>query len=162
MDGIVIGLMGTVSGILVGTVVGAKWVGRQYDFHCEKIEKNADKFSDYYSVVLQWIKCHQAGKTLKTYFEKNNYKRIAIYGMNDIAYTMISELKGTGINVDYCIDRNADNLFLEMKCFRPDEELPVVDVCVIALPELTKEISAVLNSRLCCPAVSIEDVVWEI
>lgn len=162
MNQIFIGFAGFFCAIGIGALLGAKWVGRQYDIHCERIEKTADKFSDYYSVMLQWVKLHQNGKELKTYFEKNGYRRIAIYGMNDIAYAMISELKGSGICVDYCIDRNADNLFLEMKSFRPDEELPDVDVCVVALPELIKEISKMLGLKLRCPVVSVEDVVWEI
>ena len=162
MNQMVIGIAGLLCAIGIGAVLGAKWVGRQYDIHCEKIEKTADKFSDYYSVMLQWVKLHQDGKELKSYFEKNGYRRIAVYGMNDIAYAMIYELKGSGICVDYCIDRNADNLFLEMKSFRPDEELPDVDVCVVALPELIKEISKILRPKLRCPIVSVEDVVWEI
>ncbi|SEF67932.1 hypothetical protein SAMN02910276_00825 [Butyrivibrio sp. Su6] len=156
----VAGMFGIAVGFCFGVIFGSKWVGKQYDLHCEKIEKNGDKFSDYYQVCLQWVKVHQAGKKLDDYFNKKGYRHIAVYGMNDIAHAIISELKDSGVEVDYGIDRNADNLFLEMECYRPDADLPTTDVCVIALPELYKEIYESLNEKLTCPIVSIEDVVW--
>lgn len=154
------GFMGIIIGGVVGAILGAKWVGRQYDLHCEKIERTSDKFSDTCSVLTKWIKIHQSGKKLDSYFEKYGYKKISIYGMNEMAYALISELKDSDVSVDYCIDRNADNLFLEIKCLKPDEKLPEVDLCVIALPELFEEISKSLSNNLQSPMVSIEDVVW--
>ena len=156
----VAGMFGIAVGFCFGVILGSKWIGKQYDLHCEKIEKNGDKFSDYYQVCLQWVKVHQAGKKLDEYFDKKGYRHIAVYGMNDIAHTLIAELKDSRVEVDYGIDRNADNLFLEMKCYRPDADLPATDVCIIALPELYKEIYESLSEKLTCPIVSIEDVVW--
>ncbi len=162
MDRLGTAFLGFIGGMITGGIGGAKLVGRQYDLHCEKVENNADKFSDYYNMTLQWIKVHQQKKSLHHYFENKGYKHIAIYGMNDIAYAILGELKDTETEVDFCIDRNADNLFIEVDCYRPDEEMPDVDACVVALPELYNSIAETIQPILKCPIVSIEDVIWEI
>ena len=54
----------------------------------------------------QWVSNHQKGKSLISYFEKNNYKKIAVYGMNYIGNTLIDELKNSQITVEYGIDKN--------------------------------------------------------
>ena len=82
--------------------------------------------------------------------------------MNDIAHVMIAELKESDVTVSFCVDRNADNLFLEMPSYRPDQELPEVDACVVALPDIYKDISETLSKKMNCPILSIEDVVWDI
>lgn len=145
---------------IIGFYIGVKWLGKQYDIHCEKIERNADKFADYYSLLMQWLKIKQEDKTIEEYFEKNHYKQVAIYGMNDFAYALIKELKSLNIEIVFCIDRNADNLFVEHDVFRPDEELPKADVCIVALPELYDDISKMLKKKMDCPIVSIESVIW--
>lgn len=149
------------SGFGVGGTLGAYLVGKNYDSHCEKLERDADKFSVYYTTTLQWVNLYQSGKTSVSYFEKRGYKTIAVYGINDLARLLIGDLKKSDVEVLYGIDRNADNLFLEMKCYRPDEKLPQVDVCIVALPDIYKDISSVLSQSLSCPIISIEDVVWE-
>ena len=149
------------SGLGIGGVFGAYWVGKNYDAHCAKLERDADKFSVYYTSTLQWVKLYQSGKTSVNYFKNKGYKTIAVYGINDLAKLLMNDIKESDVEILYGIDRNADNLFLEMKCYRPDEKLPQVDVCIVALPDLYKDISVTLSQGLSCPIVSIEDVVWE-
>lgn len=157
---IIIGACICLIGFLIGFYLGVKWLGKQYDIHCERIEKNADKFAAYYSMMMQWLKMKQEDIKIAEYFEKNDYKQIAIYGMNDFAYALIKELKQLNIEIAFCIDRNADNLFVEYDVFRPDEELPKADVCIVALPELYDDISKMLKKKMNCSIVSIENIIW--
>ena len=155
-------ILGTIIGLVVGFCLGVRWISKQYDIHCEKIEKIADKFSDYYAIMHQWMRLIQKGHNLSNYCEKNQYKRVAIYGLNDIAYTIINELNDFDTKIAFCIDRNADNLFSEIDLYRPDEDMPDVDVCIVAIPELYREITEVLKGKMNCPIISIEDIIWEL
>lgn len=157
---IIVSIIICLIGFIIGFYLGVKWLGKQYDIHCEKIEKNADKFADYYSMLLQWLKMKQDDKTIADYFVKNDYKHVAVYGMNDFAYALIKELKKLNIEIAFCIDRNADNLFVEHDVFRPDEDLPEADVCIVALPELYDDIRKMLEKKMNCSIVSIENVIW--
>ena len=54
-----------------------------------------------------WLSNLRKGKRVRLFFENNYYNNIAIYGMGMIGYQLYEELKGTQINIEYVIDRNA-------------------------------------------------------
>lgn len=150
-----------VAGIGLGSFMGGRLIGRQYEKHCAVIEKHADSFSEFYTLMQQWVKVYQSGHTLEHYFEKNHYKKIAVYGMSEMGYMVLKELQDTAVEVAYCIDRNADNVFAEIDVRRPDAELPQVDVVVVAVVQFYDEVKENLEKKLSCPIVSLSDVVWE-
>ncbi|RKM59521.1 hypothetical protein D6856_09900 [Butyrivibrio sp. XB500-5] len=157
----IIYIIGAVLIFIAGVVVGAFFMGRQYQEHCKFIERNAERFVGIYGVTLRWIRLQQEGKKLSDYFEKNNYKTVAIYGMSEVGYAILDELERNGISVKYCIDRNADNIFARVKMYRPDEELPQVDAVIVAVVQYYNEINETLKSKMNCPIISASDVVWE-
>lgn len=150
-----------VAGIGFGSLIGGKFIGRQYEKHCEVIEKQGDCFAEFYTLMQQWVKVYQSGHTLEYYFAKNNYNKIAVYGMSEMGYMILKELQGTSVEVAYCIDRNADNVFAEIDVRRPDGELPQVDAVVVAVVQFYEEVKENLEKKLSCPIVSLSDVVWE-
>ena len=150
------------AGGVLGTLTGEKLLRKQYEKHCEQTEKNADQFSDYYTLMRQWVQVYQEGHTLADYFKKEGYQKIALYGMNDLCYMMLKELEGSDTEVLYCIDRNADNLFTKVKVLRPDEDLPYVDAVVVAVVQYYGEVKADLGKKMTCPVLSLADIVWEV
>lgn len=146
----------------LGVLAGAKFIGRQYEKHCDFIAKQADRFSEFYTLMQQWVKVYQTGHNLGDYFKKNNYKKIAIYGMNEMGYMVLKELEGSEIEVSYCIDKNADNLFAKINVHRPDEDLQPVDVVIVAVVQFYDEVKKTLSEKLDCPIISLSDVVWEV
>lgn len=56
-------------------------------------------------MMNQWVKVKQEGKNLSQYFEANNYKNIAIYGMSYAGETLEDELKNTNTCVKYSIEK---------------------------------------------------------
>ena len=102
-------ILSAFAGIGLGLFAGGKFIGRQYEKHCELIEKQADRFSETSALMQQWVKVYQSGHNLQDYFKKNNYRKIAVYGMSEIGYMILKELEETEIEVLYCIDKNADN-----------------------------------------------------
>lgn len=150
-----------VAGIGSGLFMGGKFIGQQYEKHCAVIEKQADCFSELYSLMQQWVKVYQSGHTLESYFVKNGYKKIAVYGMSEMGYMVLNELQGTSVEVAYCIDRNADNVFAEIDVRRPDAELPQVDAIIVAVVQFYEEVKESLEKNVSCPIISLSDVVWE-
>ncbi|MCM1415718.1 MAG: hypothetical protein NC430_07310 [bacterium] len=158
----VIGLSLTaLAGICFGSFIGGRFIGRQYEKHCAVIEKQGDSFSEFYTLMQQWVKVYQSGHTLVHYCEKNNYKKIAVYGMSEMGYMVLREFQGTAVEVAYCIDRNADNVFAEIDVRRPDAELPQVDAVIVAVVQFYEEVKESLEKKLSCPIISLSDVVWE-
>lgn len=148
-------------GIGFGLFAGGKFIGRQYEKHCEFIAQQGDRFSEFYTLMQQWVKVYQSGHTLEDYFKKNNYKKIAVYGMSEMGYMVLKELEASQVEVSYCIDKNADNLFAEIDVRRPDGELPPVDVVIVAVVQFYDEVRDILSEKLDCPVISLSDVVWE-
>lgn len=153
--------LAALTGIGMGAFAGGKFIGGQYEKHCEIISKQADQFSEFYTLMQQWVKVYQSGCTLENYFKKNNYRRIAVYGMGEMGYMVLKELEGSGVEVAYCIDRNADNVFAQIDVRRPDGKLAPVDVVVVAVVQFYDEVKKALDGKLECPVVSLSDVVWE-
>lgn len=154
-------LLSALAGIGVGMYAGGRFIGNQCEKHCELVSKQADRFSEFYTLMQQWVKVYQNGRTLEDYFKKNNYKKIAVYGMSEVGYMILKELEASAVEVSYCIDKNADNLFAEIDMRRPDAELTPVDAVVVAVVQFYDEVKDVLSGKLDCPVISLSDVVWE-
>ena len=101
------------------------------------------------------------GRLIGWQYKKNNYKKVAVYGMSEMGYMVLKELQGTAVEVAYCIDKNADNVFAEIDVRRPDEELPQIDAVIVAVVQFYEEVKENLEKKLSCPIVSLSDVVWE-
>ncbi len=147
--------------LALGLLIGAKIVAGFYKKHCDYIASNSEKFVELYSIVFQWLRVHLNGKTLASYCNVNNYSTVAIYGLSEVGYELLHELENNGINVRYCIDRNADNIFARVNVLRPDADLPDVDAVIVVVVQYYEEIKELLGKKLACPIVSLADVVWE-
>lgn len=125
-----------------------------------RIEDEELLYREFYDILLEWTNVRQREETLVSYFKKNGYKKIAIYGMADLGEALLNELKGSDISVEYGIDRNADNIFSEIDVYRPDEELKPVDVIVVTAVHYYAEIEYILRGKTDYNIVSLDDVVY--
>ena len=74
---------------------------------------------------------------------------------------LIEELKDTEIEVKYGIDRNVDKMDTQTDVFKPDEDLPEVDVIVVTSVHYYADIEMGLRDKLKYPIVALNDVVYE-
>lgn len=125
-------------------------------------KKDAQKNRALFLLMNQWMCEKQEGKNLKTYFEKNGYKKIAVYGMSYVGMRLVKELKDSGIEVAYGIDRNAENIYADVKVITMRNVFENVDAIVITTLTEFDNICRVLSEKLDCPFISIEDIVNEI
>lgn len=151
-------LMGTaVCAIAGGTVVKTKL--------SKTLEQKNDilkKVHVLYCAFDRWLQIRQEGRTLAEYFEKHNYKTVAIYGMKELGERLLDELKDSDVKVCYAIDKNADQIYADVDIVTPDDELEPVDVIVVTAIYYFDEIAENLSEKVDYPIVSLEDIVYEV
>lgn len=154
-------LMSIVS-VLAGAAVGAGAVKKAAAEETKKISARSDKHLELFLMMNQWVTVKQKGKNLSEYFEKNDYHKIAIYGMSYAGETLVDELKGTKTEVVYGIDRNADNIYSELDIVSMEADFAEVDAIVVTAVTFFHEIEEQLSEKVDCPILSLEDVLYEI
>lgn len=147
---------------LTGAVAGTVAVGKMEWDKRKKAEKTSGKFSALFHMMNRWVKIKQSGKNLSSYFEENKYKKIAIYGMSYVGETLLEELKGTGIEVAYGIDKRASSIHADVDIVSPDDLLDSVDAVVVTVIEFFDEVEEKLRKKVECPIISLEDIVFEV
>lgn len=155
------GLISVVSA-LTGMAVGAGVVGKAVGKNANKTQMMSDKHLALFLLMNQWVKAKQEGKNLETYFVRNGYKRIAVYGMSYAGETLLNELKDSEVKVAYGIDRNADGIYADVEVISIDDDLEDVDAVVVTAITFFDEIEEALSEKVSCPIISLEDIIYEV
>ncbi|MCM1087827.1 MAG: hypothetical protein NC419_06695 [Muribaculaceae bacterium] len=155
------GVIGVLS-LLAGAAGGAVGVGKVTRAKIQDRQQLSDKHFALFLMMNQWVKVKQEGKNLASYFEKNSYKKIAVYGMSYAGETLIDELKGSGIEVAYGIDKKADTIYSDVDIVSMEDALEEVDVVVVTAITFFDEIEEKLSKKVDCPIISLEDVLYEV
>lgn len=156
-----ISVISALTGTLVGAIAGAGAVAKVTGESKNKITQLSNKHLELYLMMNQWVKIKQEGKNLVSYFEKNGYKKIAIYGMSYAGETLINELRDSGIEIAYGIDRNADSIYADVDVFSIEDTLENVDAVVVTAITFFDEIEEKISTKLDCPIVSLQDILYE-
>jgi hypothetical protein len=147
---------------LTGGVAGATAVGKSMGKKTIKAQGYADKHLALFKMMNQWVKVKQEGKNLASYFEKNGYKKIAVYGMSYAGETLLDELKDTDIKVAYGIDQKADSIYADVDIVTMDDDFEEVDAVVVTAITFFDEIEDRLSEKVDCPIISLEDILYEV
>jgi len=145
------------AGVAAGVVVTAKILTEI----SEEYRKASDKFGRLFLLMSQWVQIRQEGKCISSYFHKNGYQTVAVYGLGRVGETLIKELSGSDISVAYAIDQNADK-DSDGFVVSPDSVLKQVNVVVVTPIASYGEIKLKLKEKMNCPIVSIEDILFEV
>ena len=148
--------------LLTGAAIGGGVVGKKLSLKAKKSKGYADKHLASFLMMNQWVKVKQEGKKLSTYFEQNGYKKIAIYGMSYAGETLVDELKDTGIEIVYGIDKRADSLYADIDIISIDDLRDDVDAIVVTAITFFDEIEEMLSEKVDCPIISLEDILYEV
>ena len=157
-----IAVLSGLTGMVVGTSLGIGIVSKTIGNSEQKIQKMAEKHFALFLLMNQWVKVKQKGKNLSSYFEKRGYHNIAIYGMSYVGETLVDELMGTGINIAYGIDQNADGLYSDIDVVSLDEVLDDVDVIVVTAITFFNEIEKKLKEKTTAPIISLEEIISDL
>ena len=124
--------------------------------------KLPDKHLALFQMMNQWVHVKQESKNFSSYLDAKGYKRVAIYGMSYAGETLIEELKGSDITIAYGIDKNADSIYADIEVFTLGDNLPDVDAVIVTAITYFDEIEEILSTKLKCPVLSLEDILYEI
>lgn len=147
--------------ILLGASVGATAMKTYQNKKQLKSSETLQKMGQFYDLLVRWISIKQQGNSLSTYFLKNGYKTIALYGMKELGERLYDELKGSEIEIKYIIDKNAQAIYSDIDVVTPEEPLDKVDAIVVTAVYYFEEIEERLEGKVDCPIISLEDVIYE-
>lgn len=148
----------TVAGAVAGGAVTGKYAAREI----KNMKEKASNHFALFQVMDSWVQLYQEGKEIAEYFRKNNYKKIAVYGMSFVGERLYEELKDTDIEIVYIVDRNADNLYAEVDIYKPDDVLPKADAMVVTAVYYFDEIEEKMSEAVDCPVISLEDIIYDL
>lgn len=157
-----VGVLSLLAGAIGGLAGGAIGVSEITGKEMKRTKHMSDKHLALFLMMNQWVKVKQAGKNLSTYFEKEGYKKIAIYGVSYAGETLIDELANTGVKVAYGIDQKAGTLYADVDIVSMDNDLEPVDAVVVTAITFFDEIEEKLSEKVSCPIISLEDILYEV
>lgn len=112
--------------------------------------------------LYRWIRLGQTEVTIESLLKNRGLRKIALYGFTDLARCMIYELDNSEIEIHYIIDMQGENLQINMPACRLEDtktdDIDAVICCYLDDGE-TKEI---LQNRLGCNVITIEELVYEL
>lgn len=147
---------------LIGIAAGASIVAKINEKVIIKKEKKIDKFKTYYNVLNQWLIVKGEGKSLVKYFEDNELKSIALYGMGELGNRLYEELKESNVEIKYAIDKEAGSTYSEIIVKSIDEDLEEVDAIIVTAIFDFEEVKNDLTEKVKYPIISLEDIVYAI
>ena len=154
------GVLSFLLGGTVGGIAGASAVGSKLRKDVRGERTYAQKHLLIMQMFNQWLIDKQEGKNLAGFFEDNGYKTIAIYGMSYLGERLVDELKDSGIEVKYALDKNAGNIYTGVEVKQPSADLPEVDAVVVTAVYFFDEIGEELAKLMDCPVISLEEVLF--
>lgn len=141
------------SGIAAGAAL-VKLVKKDTDDNAKKVIK----FKTQFYMVNRWVSILQDNRDLSGYFEKNGYRKVAIYGLGTLGENLANDLKD---KVVFAIDEKAAG--------RDQSRFPVYsmddvineepDVVVVTPVFAFQDIQPLCETKFGCPVISLEDVI---
>jgi uroporphyrinogen-III synthase len=155
-------IMGTVFGSALGVAGGAFLVNEKVGKEKKRQKQLADKHLALLIMMCDWMRTKQEGKSLAGYLKEKGYKRVAVYGLSYVGERLLDELRDNGIEVEYAVDQKADPIYFDVEICRPEEDLEEVDAVIVTAITFYDEIKAMLEEKLQCPILSLEDMIQEL
>lgn len=154
----ILSVLSALAGITIGAGTMSKSAGQAFS----QAQAMSDKHLALFLMMNRWLQVKQEGKSLVDFFERHNYKSIAIYGMSYAGERLFDEVKDSSITVKYGIDKEADGIEADICILSPDDLLEEVDAIVVTPIFFIDEIEGSLSQKVSCPIVSLLDVLFEI
>jgi hypothetical protein len=124
------------------------------------LKKKMIRFKQRCYLLNEWMNLKLNKKNISLYFEKNKYKKIAIYGWGDLGKLLYKDLEGTIIDVMYIIDRKGAGISVDKTVYDIEVDvLPNVDVIVVTVLDQFAEIYDILKTKSKCNIISLDSVI---
>lgn len=124
--------------------------------------QNEYKYKRYYELLYWWFIEKDSEDKIVQYLKKNNYTKIAIYGMDHIGELLLEQLKRKNINVLYAIDKKADDVLYDIDAYYPDEDFPFADLLIVTPFVYYDDIVKNIKINRFREIVSIEKLIYDL
>lgn len=155
------GVAGVLSAV-AGGVAGGLAVGVKSSKEVRKWRGFSNKHLEMIKLYDQWFATKQEGKSVADYLKSEGIKTVAIYGMSFIGQRLYEELRDTGIEVKYGIDKKCDKIYADIDLVTPEDDLEEVDVIIVTAFYFFNEIEDLLMEKTDSRIISFEDLVYEL
>ncbi|MDE6435775.1 MAG: glycosyltransferase [Lachnospiraceae bacterium] len=123
-----------------------------------RYRKLSDKYFKTIKLMNKWIQYYQDNKKISEYFNRNDFRTIAIYGMGDVGQRLFSELVKSDIKVSFGIDRNRNLVFPGLKIVDWTEDWEMVDIIVITPFYEYQTINKEIKKKCGYKTISVEEL----
>lgn len=148
--------------VTAGAACGAAAAGKFAERSIRRWRELADKNLALFLLMNKWMKTKQGSRHIREYFEENNYKSVAVYGMSHVGKCLLEELKDCGVQIKYAVDRNGAAVNSDIEIYTLEDALPEVDVMIVTAVYYFNEIRNDLKDKVTYPIVSLEDILFNI
>ena len=161
---IVIGLcIGLIVGLCLGLVVGYKYVKIKMSNQINRAEMLADKHLAIVNLLSMWLQNKENKLSIETYLLEIGVKKVAIYGMSFVGERLYDELEKSKITVEYCIDKNVNNIYKDVNILSPNDKLNCnIDAIIVTAFTYFDDIESELKKKINVPIISIDDIVYSL
>lgn len=121
---------------------------------CAKYEWNMNVFD-------AWMRLKENGGSLVQYFEKHNYKKIALYGYGMLGKHFIKEIENTNVSLEYIIDQQGKRLKSDIQIFSMNGDLEEVDVVVVSIRQGAEKVKRELHRKGFKQVVALDEIILE-
>lgn len=153
------GVAGVLAAVAGSVAVGLA-VSVRSDKKIKRLRGYSNKHLEMVKLYDQWLAAKQDGKSIVDYLKSEGIKTVAIYGMSFIGKRLYEELRDTDIEVRYGIDRNQDNIYVDIDVVTPEDDLEEVDAIIVTAFYFFDEIEDSLMDKTNSRILSMEDIVY--
>lgn len=151
------------SGVVICGVLTAGVISHHRKKQLQTAQWNIERFQSHYWLLNHWLEIKNEGKSVASYFEEMGYHHIAVYGMAELGNRLIEDLQGSSVQVDYGIDRDISCSIARIgEVYYPDDELPETEAIIVTPYPVYEEIKKLLEKKVKCPVISLEEIVWSV
>ncbi len=113
-----------------------------------------------FNLMNEWVKAKIDDRKLETYFDKNGWHRIALYGIgkSGVDKRLYEDLQGTSVEIVYAIDANPMGVVADCDVYLPTDKLEPVDVIIVTAIHCFDEIKNTMEGKVSCPIISLMEV----
>lgn len=127
------------------------------------LQEKVNKLQDDYWLLNHWLEIKNESKSVASYFMDKGYRHIAIYGMAELGNRLMEDLEESPICVDYGIDRNICCSIARIgEIYYPEDDLPETQAIVVTPYVAFEAIRKTLETKVDCPIISLEEIVWSV
>jgi len=151
------------AGLTGGMAIGACLAKPHRERRVSGLQDRVNILSDHFQLLNHWLEIKNEGKSTVSYFEEMGYRHIAIYGMAELANRLAEDIAGSSVQIAYGIDRDVCCSIARIgEVYYPDDDLPEADAVIVTPYSSYEDIRAVLEKKVECPVISLEEVIWSI